>query len=334
MMKALGLLYLIALTILPACGTTTGDDSATETLIYLVAPDVNDGYYAEVFDDIVDYQVNFVQSAGEGDRVLIVVNAQTKPYYQGQVPDEALLDGEIADIWVRDFAPLRLSGSSYKFSYAPNYLDGYSSRMIEDSFMLWHSSMGFESETIDFVLGGGNFVYDGQGQAVFTERVYLDNPSMTKDEVASFLLGLSGIEQLAIIPEEEGDITGHSDGMVFWLTPEKIAVNSFDEPFRTEIHSRLNDAFPGVEIIEIPYQPSDESWGGFPSASGIYVNALATSQNIYIPTYGLDADAEAQSIFARHTDKTIISVDASGIAMMGGSVHCLSWEITQTEVTR
>lgn len=83
----------------------------------------------------------------------------------------------------------------------------------------------------------------------------------------------------------------------------------------------------------MPYVPNyDDGEDGFGSAEGIYVNSLQTTDNFYVPIYGLDEDSIVLALYAEHTNKNIIPIDASEISNWGGSVHCLSWEILRAHI--
>lgn len=58
------------------------------------------------------------------------------------------------------------------------------------------------------------------------------------------------------------------------------------------------------------------------------LNAPATSENIYVPTFSMDQDAQVLQIIRQHTSKNVIEVEANGVWEMGGSVRCLTWQLT------
>ena len=68
-----------------------------------------------------------------------------------------------------------------------------------------------------------------------------------------------------------------------------------------------------------------KSYEDFFDATGIYVNALTTPNAIYIPVYDLAADEEAIAIFESYSDREIIPIYMGGVALLGGSLNCLSW---------
>ena len=134
---------------------------------------------------------------------------------------------------------------------------------------------------------------------------------------------------VAIVPEEAGaPRLGHVDGICNWLGPSTIALSNFsDASTYSSYVTRLTDAFgTGVTIVPFPYHPTTDVWevDGFESASGIYVNFARTQHALYLPTFGLAADADALALVTAHADVPPVAIDARGVAGMGGSVRCLS----------
>ncbi|CAF1246672.1 unnamed protein product [Rotaria sp. Silwood1] len=136
-----------------------------------------------------------------------------------------------------------------------------------------------------------------------------------------------GAHQIAIIPELPDDTTGHADGMLMWVSNDKILLSQASEPQRTQIMSELEKSFPGVKIIEIPDYYQHATWKGFTSACNIFVNAIVTDQYIYMPTFNGPHDTSMFDLIQSHTIKKVIAVPAEKVSFMGGSVRCLSWQV-------
>lgn len=112
-----------------------------------------------------------------------------------------------------------------------------------------------------------------------------------------------------------------------WAEPDKLLVNEYEEPFRSQVLGELEASLSGVEIIEIPYVNQNEFWRDWPSACGYYLNSLVTDDFIYVPVYGLTEDQMVLELIQSHTSKEVISIDASNVCFMGGSVRCLTWTV-------
>jgi agmatine/peptidylarginine deiminase len=79
--------------------------------------------------------------------------------------------------------------------------------------------------------------------------------------------------------------------------------------------------------VELPFQPTGDLWEGWESAAGVYVNALSTENAIYVPRFGLEADDAAIQAYRAYSAKDVITVRTGREVRLGGSVHCLTWEI-------
>jgi agmatine/peptidylarginine deiminase len=200
--------------------------------------------------------------------------------------------------------------------------------------MGWFCSVGLEAEPVEIVLDGGNFVYNGVDSAVVTERVLEDNPTWLRREISQELQARLGLETLAIIPEGPRERTGHADGMVVWLAAGVLGVARFPEPERSKVLRALDENLPGVELVELPFQPTGELWEGWESAEGVYVNALATENALYVPQFGLAADEAAMQAYCTRSSTNVIPVITGREVRLGGSVHCLTWEISGDDARR
>ena len=299
-----------------------------ETVIVIAAPRDGEEYYAELYPELLTYCARFVAAVTGPETVLVLVDRQTETRLAGRVPAENLMTCPIDDIWIRDFAPIRVADRMVKFSYRPQYLSAAIAGWVENSWLRWQRKVGFEPVTTDIVLDGGNLVADEVRQAVTTERLFEDNPSRAPDELVDELKRLLLVERVAVLPQVAGDITGHADGMVAWIDAQTLAVARYPEPFRSAVLAPLEAALPGVALVEIPDTPTDRMWRGWPSAAGIYANGFATPYSFFLPLYDMAADDEAVAALDALTDKPVIPVPCAGVAPMGGAVRCLTWVLS------
>ncbi len=312
-------------------GVAQADSSKKDTqndqhLIVMAAPSVTNSYYKDFFQQLIDFDTGMVKAVSGNDKIIILVDNKTRSFFKGKVADEVLLESDVADIWLRDIGTV-FPKNPVKFVYRPDYLEKFISKEIDTSFRKFEKRKELKFKQSGIVLDGGNFVDNGMNRAVLTERIFSDNPNLQKKELVNAIKSEIGLAEIAIVPVEEGDTTGHSDGMVMWVSESKLLVNQYDEPFRTEVLEPLKNAFPGVEIVEIPSYPSSVMYDGFPSAAGLYVNAAVTGNYIYMPVFGEKEDSEMKNLIQSTTDKTVIPVFAAEVADLGGSVRCLTFQL-------
>ncbi len=295
-----------------------------KSVVVMVAPSINEEYYKDVFSEIIEYDINTVNTIYGKDNVVLLVDEATKHLFEGQIPDDVIRVSNVADIWIRDFGTVSTI-TEVKFDYKPQYLENDDSVWIDTSYRDWFVAKNLSSKKSNLILDGGNLVFNGEDKAITTVRVFEDNPRYSESEIDSMLKELLEVTEIAYLPEEEGDITGHSDGMAMWTESDKLLVNEYQEPFRSQVLLELENSFSDIEIVEIPYDLQTEFWREWPSACGYYLNSLVTEDYIYVPVYGLDKDQQILELIQSHASKQVVSIDASNVCFMGGSVRCLTW---------
>jgi len=305
-----------------------GSPSDKTSVFFIAMPSVKNNYYKAYFTSFVQLVQNFINVVHEKDRLQVVVDNETRLKLNNVIPKPYLLTGQIPDIWMRDFSPIQTKAGLFKFRYQPSYLNQYDAKYIEQKYMRWFKSLGLAYQSVDLCLDGGNFNYNGEDSGVTTARVFADNQDKTPAEIISLLKQTMGLKHLAILPEVPGDTTGHSDGMVKWLNQHQLAVSEFEQPLAKEVISAIRNDLKAVEVVPMPYQPSSGYWKGFADASGVYANAMTTDNAIYVPQFGKSADQRAIRIFKQHATQEVIPVSVGRVGEMGGSVRCLTWQLT------
>jgi len=299
-------------------------------LLVMAAPSVNDTYYNEVFEQIVDFQIHYAQTVIGNDNVVVIVDADTAPYYAA-LPNDVILIADVGDIWVRDFSTV-FPSQPIRFTYAPTYFpDLGNARFIQRSLTQLTNRLGLEIETSEFVLDGGNVVDNNQDAVVVSER-FLEENDLTYEQGFTVLRDALGVPYVAIIPYDD-PVMGHADGMVMFTQSDTLLVNTYDEPFRSSVLGALRDGLPHVTIIEVPAVFDDGGWGDFSSACGVNVNSTVTLNHIYVPTFGNTTDEIALAAIRANTDRTVHAIPADGVCFMGGSVRCLSWQLSGGNAT-
>ena len=318
-------LLLSALFFGSSCAVSAETPSQSDQeVVVLMAPSVNEPYYASVFDDVIEYDVNFVNAVRAHIPVVLVVDSDTMPYVEGRVPAENLIVSATPDIWIRDFSPA-MPHSPTQFQFRPNYLSNGDARWIANGFNQLKRTLGVTVPSSDLVLDGGNVVHNGAGYAIVTDRVLDDNPRWTQAEIEAELIEKLNLTTLAIIPQYPDDTTGHSDGLVMWVDETTLMINEDGSAYQAALQAQLETSFPDATIIALPIDYTPEEFDGFGSACGLHVNSLVTDDLIILPTYGQANDQVVYNIIAANTTKTIVPIDASAVCFMGGSVRCLTW---------
>lgn len=327
--------------LLSACGNTnepeqvepetpTNTVSPDRMLLVLSAPSVSESYYSSAFNLIVDFQINYAKSIMNNDNVVVIVAADTKHFYEGRLPEDVLITADIYDIWMRDFTTVNPE-SPVQFTYTWASMTSAQSREVQGSFSQFASNIGIIKTNTDLLIDGGNLVDNYKGRVITTTRFLEDNGLSYAEGVAQLKSILNATEVAIIAPDEE--VLAHADGMVSWIDANTLMINDYseDQDFRNLVMDELKAAFPDVNIIEVPVQyvtNAPGQWDGFESACGINLNATTTYNNIYVPVFNMSHEQEVLNLMRENTSKKIIEVNAEGVCAMGGSVRCLTWQLT------
>jgi agmatine deiminase len=254
------------------------------------------------------------------------------------------------DIWLRDTAPLFLSGSGgagatvrFEFNgwggkYVLDHDDGVAERIA--------AIVGQDAFRIAFVLEGGAVDVDGEGTALTTRQCMLNpnrNGMLEETDVDSVLRGALGVEKVLWL--DAGLLNDHTDGhvdtVVRFVRPGVVVAmeaRGSDDPNRDTLRalmrelSTLRDARgQGVDVVAIP-SPGRvlDADGRIMPAS--YANFYVANACVIVPTYGTAWDDEAvERIGALFPGRRALGVDARAILTGGGALHCITQQQPRAE---
>ena len=243
--------------------------------------------------------------------------------------DYRLLKGT-KDIWCRDYMPIQSeSGKLIQFRYEPSYLKG--NKEWEDS----RSDVrevcrlnGFEPVFSNINLDGGNVLLCS-GRAIVSDRIFAENPEYTdKEQLVKDLSELLEAEVI-IIPAQNGDMTGHADGMVRFIDHDTILGNNRSDEYKywkNGIEKVLKDY--NLKYIDVPFFYGYKDSKHPDHAIGVYVNYLAVGNLIVFPVFEVagNKDAEAIAAFKQiFPDKIIETINYNDVALEGGVLNCTTW---------
>ena len=225
------------------------------------------------------------------------------------------------DIWVRDFMPVRTgSGKLVSFRYEPSYLKN-DPDLRTDFRKDLAPQLGLPVTYSHINLDGGNMVFSPSGARVLiSDRVFSENPEYPSAALVHELSELLEAEVL-IIPSLKSDMTGHADGMARFLDDRTVLCNRplSSCGFEQQVKRAVQDC--GLDAVDFPFVPT----GGV-SAVGCYLNYLETERVVFLPVFGIEQDAEAETSARQLFSKEIVPVNIREIAQQGGCLNCISWE--------
>ena len=225
------------------------------------------------------------------------------------------------DIWVRDFMPVRTgSGKLVSFRYEPSYLKN-DPDLRTDFRKDLAPQLGLPVTYSNISLDGGNVVFSPSGARVLiSDRVFSENTEYPSAALVRELSELLEAEAL-IIPSLKSDMTGHADGMARFLDDRTVLCNRplSSCGFEQQVKRAVQDC--GLDAVDFPFVPT----GGV-SAVGCYLNYLDTERVVFLPVFGIEQDAEAETFARQLFSKEIVPVNIREIAQQGGCLNCISWE--------
>ena len=225
------------------------------------------------------------------------------------------------DIWLRDFMPVRTgSGKLVSFRYEPSYLKS-DPDLRTDFCKDLAQQLGLPVTYSHINLDGGNVVFSPTGERVLiSDRIFSENAECPPAALVRELSELLEAEVL-IIPSLKSDMTGHADGMVRFLDDRTVLCNRPLSPrgFEQQVKRAVQDC--GLDAVGFPFVPT----GGV-SAVGCYLNFLETERAVFLPVFGIEQDAEAETFARQLFSKEIVPVNIREIAQQGGCLNCISWE--------
>lgn len=186
-------------------------------------------------------------------------------------------------LWVRDWMPITIDrkGDIAQFCYDPDYLrasryDDYKPFMYPILEDLEITPFRYE----DIILDGGNVLTDKQGRAYMTDKIFLENPNYSREQLLAKLKHALNARSIKIVHWDKSDIYGHVDGMMaiaddgslitdlsweylnFLRVGNKIFMAQLGKPTDEPAVKRIREAFPDCEVYPIKYAQSLTRLGG------------------------------------------------------------------------
>ena len=300
-------------------------------LIVLAGPPTVDNYYSDIKGELRAFHIAYAKQIATHDDVLVLVAERDRAAYADALGEEQVVVAPQLDIWMRDFTLSNATAPMmFRYTAAGQGGDQDTADEVQDEFAELIEKAGVKFAESDWLNDGGNFVDDYAGRLVISRKFLADN-DVSEREARDYLTSQPDIDHVAFIDADEQGGLEHADGVVAFIDPNVLVINSYDEDpqYAAKLKADLRAGLPNVTIQEIvtPYDGTviyDERFG---SACGLYTNMLVTPERIYFPQFGIPEDAEALALMREWTKKEIVPVQSGGICQMGGGVRCMSWQL-------
>ncbi len=245
------------------------------------------------------------------------------------------------DIWLRDIAPLFLTGGGpacARFAF-----NGWGGKYILDHdnevAARIAQAAGLTAFASPVVLEGGSLELDGEGTCLTTKQCLQNpnrNPTLTAEAIEAAIKDNLGVTRILWL--NEGLVNDHTDGHIdtlarFPSAGKVLCMRSWrdDDPNKqvlAEIErdlSMMTDAKGrqlNVNVIPSPGTVRDDDGRVMPAS---YLNFYIANTTVVVPTYGSDVDGAAVDAIAEHfPGRRVIGCSAKAILSGGGAFHCIS----------
>jgi len=274
------------------------------------------------FSDLLQKDKKFAETFHEISIILESVNISHK-----------FLPPYTKDIWARDYMPIHVSKDKFvEFRYDPDYLQdlGKYGRDIKTYPDLICNALSLKTVKSDLIIDGGNVV-KSENNAILTDKIVQENKKMySRKDLLKKLVVLFETERIVLIPWDKKERFGHSDGMLRFISEDKVLING--------IYNRQNgfkkDLLKTLEMFKI-----DWDWMSFDvekedSRNWAYINFLQTKDIILVPKFEIEEDNQALEIFKKHfpvydEKDRIKQVNMRSVVKFGGALNCISWTILE-----
>lgn len=235
------------------------------------------------------------------------------------------------DIWARDYMPIQINDNQYiEFRFDPDYLQGKGKgyRDLKTYPDIVCDSLKIKTQKTDIIMDGGNFVKSSDC-VILTDKIVAENKNKySKSDLIKKLHDTFEVDKVVIIPRDEDDVYGHSDGMVRFIDNNTVLISHYYKDFEP-ITNPIKKAGLRIEYINFNMEKKDNSnWA--------YLNFLQTKDIILIPKLGIDDDEQAlKQIESFYPDYKgyIAQIEMTEIVKKGGALNCITWTTKEKTLT-
>jgi len=265
------------------------------------------------FSELLKIDSRFSKTFKEVVEILDAVGAK-----YGFLPDTK-------DIWARDYMPIQIDDDTFiEYRYDPDYLQGDKKgfRNLKTYSDIVCDSLKLKTKKSDLIMDGGNFV-KSKDCVILTCKIIIENKfSYKKRELIAKLQDTFEVEKIVLIPQEESDNYGHSDGMVRFIDNSTVLTQHYYKDYEPIIKP-LKRAGLNIEFVDSSVKKAyKQEW--------VYLNFLQTKDLILLPKLGIEYDNqvfEQIEIFYPEYKGKVYQVDVSESVESGGALNCISWTI-------
>uniref|UniRef100_A0A1I8AQH6 Secreted protein n=1 Tax=Steinernema glaseri TaxID=37863 RepID=A0A1I8AQH6_9BILA len=309
------------------------------TLIVLSAPSVWDENLREDFDALINFQLDFARTIHEHENVIILADRHTMPLLNGRsqaskqrMPMDALIETNIYDVKLRDFAPFGVR-QSVKFSYRTVSVADMAAKQIDESIrrFLDDVEVKVDKKENEMVLSGEYVVDNGVNKAIVDQKVLTANHGRIPDWAVMIKL-FNAFKKVVIVSNPMNGTDLRLDDVIGFVDDQIVVIPTLPKEVRAQLDADLYKKFRDeVMLVDLPVTEPDEG------NCGMYTALLTTDKFVYVPVFGNDplnweqgystmTDKMVIHLVEANTRKTVVPVNIPrSICRRGYSLRSLSW---------
>ena len=185
-------------------------------------------------------------------------------------------------LWARDYMPITVdkTGGMELFEYNPDYLRAPRYAKYKPDLAYIMDEMGITPFHHHIIVDGGNILTDKKGRVYMTDKVFLENAHIPRQELIASLKQILNTRSIKFVHWDKSDMYGHVDGMMavaddgtlitdlsweylnFLRVGNKIFMAQLNKPTDEPALKRIREAFPDSIVYPIKYVQSLTRLGG------------------------------------------------------------------------
>ncbi|NJK85494.1 MAG: agmatine deiminase family protein [Bacteroidales bacterium] len=285
-----------------------------------------------MYQMIADHHTNTIYLADAGFYETKKEFLRFRRFLEKQGLNVKILKGT-EDMFCRDYMPVQVANDEFvQFVFRPeNYIKHSEAEFISNPVRIELENRLVRPKYSTIVLDGGNVV-QWEDKVIMTDRVIRDNLyQFSSEEDILRQLEKELRCKVILIPEYEGDETGHADSLVRFIDSNTVLINdAYREPDKSWLRKFLSVlAENGLEHVNLPCTLEY----GQETADGLYMNYLQLGKCIVVPQFGLEEDEMALKIMEEvfGNRNRVVPYPADWIAEYGGVFHGVTWTILEAD---
>ncbi len=176
---------------------------------------------------------------------------------------------------------------------------------------------------MDLISTGGNYMCDGMGKAASTDLVWEENPSLSHDDIADYVLDYLNNSPYHVVEDPLGEYIKHIDCWGKFLSPNKVLIGQV--PMSDSRYQDFEDAANYFASQTSSYGKPYEVYriftpGTYPNTP--YTNSLILNNKVFVPLTGGQWDDEAIATY----EEVMPGYEIVGIVYSGwentDALHC------------